>query len=108
MTISQLFARLIREEAGVLTFEWVLLISVIVIGIVGGLTAARDAIVSELGDVAGAAVAIDQSFSVNADPWLGRNAFSFDDTNGGISTERPGEALSVPSQSVNDVGSSGT
>jgi Flp pilus assembly pilin Flp len=105
MTINQLLARLVRDEAGVLTFEWVLLISVLIIGIVGGLTAARDAIISELGDVAGAAVAIDQSFSVNADPWLGRNAMSFDDTSAGVGTERPGESMSVPSQTVNDVGS---
>ncbi|MGD9645121.1 MAG: hypothetical protein AB7U73_05370 [Pirellulales bacterium] len=105
MTINQLLGRLIRDEAGVLTFEWVLLISVLVIGIVGGLTAARDAIVSELGDVAGAAVAIDQSFTVNADPWLGRNAMNFDDTAAGVGTQRSGEPLSVPSQTVSDVGS---
>lgn len=104
MTINQLFRRLIREEAGVLSFEWVLLITVLVIGIVGGLTAARDAIIAELGDVAGAAVAIDQSFSVNADPWLGRNAMSYDDTNGGISTYRPGDEKTVPSQTVVDYG----
>src|SRR5690349_3610262 len=104
MTINRLFARLLRDDAGVLTFEWVLLISVLVIGIVGGLTAARDAIVSELGDVAGAAVAIDQSFTVNADPWLGRNAMNYDDTSAGVSTSRSETTLSVPSQTVNDVG----
>ncbi len=104
MTINRLLARLVREDAGVLTFEWVLLISVLVIGIVGGLTAARDAIISELGDVAGAAVAIDQSFTVNADPWLGRNAMNFDDTAAGVGTSREETSLSVPSQTVNDVG----
>lgn len=59
-------ARLWREDEGVLTFEWILLITVIVIGIVGGLSGVRDAIIDELGDVAGAAVSIDQSYTVTA------------------------------------------
>jgi len=53
-----------REEDGVLSFEWTLLLTLLTIGIVGGLTAARDAIIDELGDVAEAAQAIDQSFSL--------------------------------------------
>ena len=41
-----------RRRRGVLTLEWVLLITVVVIGIIGGLGAVRNAIVSELQDVA--------------------------------------------------------
>ena len=55
-----------REEDGVLSFEWTLLLTLLTIGIVGGLAAARDAIIDELGDVAEAAQAIDQSFSLSA------------------------------------------
>ena len=54
--------RLYNDESGVLTFEWILLITVLVIGIVGALSAVRDAINTELGDVAEAMVALDQSY----------------------------------------------
>lgn len=52
------------EQDGVLSFEWTLLLTLLVIGIVGGLAAARDAVIDELGDVAEAAQGIDQSFSL--------------------------------------------
>jgi Flp pilus assembly pilin Flp len=55
-----------REQDGVLSFEWTLLLTLLTIGIVGGLAAARDAIIDELGDVAEAAQGIDQSFSLAA------------------------------------------
>jgi len=54
-----------RDEVGVLTFEWILLITVIVIGIVGGLSAVRDATVDELGDVSEGMVSLDQSYWIN-------------------------------------------
>jgi Flp pilus assembly pilin Flp len=57
-------AQLWREDDGVLSFEWTLLLTLLTIGIVGGLAAARDAIIDELGDVAEAAQGIDQSFSL--------------------------------------------
>ncbi len=41
-----------RRRRGVLTFEWILLITLLVIGIIGGLSAVRDAIVLELKDLA--------------------------------------------------------
>jgi Flp pilus assembly pilin Flp len=53
-----------KEEDGVLSFEWVLLVTLLTIGIVGGLAAARDAIIDELGDVAQAMLALDQSYSI--------------------------------------------
>lgn len=58
----KLASRCWRDERGVLTFEWVLLITLVVLGVVGGLSAARDAMTSELGDVAGAIEAVDQSY----------------------------------------------
>ena len=44
--------RIMKDESGVLTFEWILLITVLVIGLVGALSAVRDALNTELGDVA--------------------------------------------------------
>ena len=55
-----------REDDGVLSFEWTLLLTLLTIGIVSGLTAARDAIIDELGDVAEAAQGLDQSYSLAA------------------------------------------
>ena len=60
--------RFFKEESGVLTFEWILLITVLVIGIVGGLSAVRDAMICELADVTGAMVALDQSYYILF-PW---------------------------------------
>jgi Flp pilus assembly pilin Flp len=53
-----------QEDDGVLSFEWVLLLTLLVIGIVGGIAAARDAIIDELADLAQAAVALDQSYTL--------------------------------------------
>ncbi len=58
----------VQSDEGVLTFEWVLLITVLVIGIVGGLSAVRDAVIVELGDVAEAMAALDQSYTI-LQPW---------------------------------------
>ena len=52
------------EQDGVLSFEWTLILTLVVIGIVSGLAGARDAIIDELGDFAEAAQGIDQSFSL--------------------------------------------
>ena len=53
-----------KEEDGVLAFEWTLLVTMLTIGIVTGLAAARDGIIDELGDVAQAMLALDQSFTI--------------------------------------------
>jgi Flp pilus assembly pilin Flp len=54
-----------REEDGVLSFEWTLLVTLLTIGIVSGLSAARDGIIDEFGDAAQAMVALDQSFTID-------------------------------------------
>jgi Flp pilus assembly pilin Flp len=66
--VKSLLNRVWKEDEGVLTFEWILLITVLVIGIVGGLSAVRDAMITELGDVAQAMIALDQSYTILA-PW---------------------------------------
>ncbi len=53
------------EDEGVLTFEWVLLVTLLTIGVVSGLAAARDAVIDELGDVAQAMMALDQSYTID-------------------------------------------
>jgi Flp pilus assembly pilin Flp len=56
--------RIWKEEDGVLSFEWALLTTLLTIGIVGGIAAARDAIIDELGDVAQVMLAVDQSYHI--------------------------------------------
>jgi hypothetical protein len=41
-----------RRRRGVLTLEWILLVTVIVIGVIGGLGAVRSATLGELKDLA--------------------------------------------------------
>jgi hypothetical protein len=66
--VKSLFNRVWKEDEGVLTFEWILLITVLVIGIVGGLSAVRDAMIEELGGVAAAMLSLDQSYTI-LQPW---------------------------------------
>ncbi len=66
--MKSLLNRVWTEDEGVLTFEWILLITVLVIGIVGGLSAVRDALITELGDVAEAMISLDQSYTI-LQPW---------------------------------------
>jgi hypothetical protein len=53
------------QDDGVLSFEWVVLVSLLTLGIVAGLTAARDAIIDELGDAAQAMLCLDNSYSID-------------------------------------------
>ncbi len=62
--MKRLLLSMWQEDDGVLSFEWVLILTVVVIGIVVGVSAARDAIVEEVGDTAEAAVALDQSYVI--------------------------------------------
>ncbi len=58
-------SRVWREEDGVLSFEWTLVVTLLAIGIVAGLAGARDAILDELGDAAQAMLALDQSMTID-------------------------------------------
>lgn len=53
-----------KEEDGVLSFEWTMLVTLLTFGVVSGLSGARDAIIDEMGDVAQAMLALDQSFTI--------------------------------------------
>lgn len=62
--MKKVLARVWKEDDGVLSFEWILLLTLLTIGIVGGIAAARDAIIDEFGDVAQAMLALDQSYTI--------------------------------------------
>jgi Flp pilus assembly pilin Flp len=63
--VKSCLKRLWSEDEGVLTFEWVMLVTLLTIGVVSGLAGARDAIIDELGDVAQAMLALDQSYRID-------------------------------------------
>lgn len=58
-------ARLWRENDGVIAFEWIVLLTVLTIGIASGIGAIRDALSDELGDVTQSVLGIDQSYSIS-------------------------------------------
>jgi Flp pilus assembly pilin Flp len=66
--VRNLLHRMWVEDGGVLTFEWVVLVTVLVVGIVGGVSAVRDAMITELGDIAAAVISADQSYTL-LQPW---------------------------------------
>ena len=63
--MKKMFARMMKEDDGVLSFEWILLVTLLTIGIVSGISAARDAIIDEFGDVAQAMLSLDQSYTID-------------------------------------------
>jgi Flp pilus assembly pilin Flp len=77
--MKQVLRSLWTETDGVLSFEWTLLCVIIVFGIVSGLSAIRDVLIDELGDMAEAVIAFDQSFSFAGIPALGIPPSQFND-----------------------------
>lgn len=61
--VTSTVAQMWHEEDGVLSFEWSLLGVLLIFGIVSGLSAVRDGVISELADSAQAILRIDQSYS---------------------------------------------
>jgi len=65
-----------KKEAGfIVSAELVLIATILVIGMIVGMVAIRDATVAEMGDVAEAIGAIDQSYSFEGINDLGTNAW---------------------------------
>lgn len=63
-----------RDETGNLTLEWIFMLSLLVLGIAGGIASVRNAMILEAGDDAGAAVSLNASYSVAAPPTLSINS----------------------------------
>jgi Flp pilus assembly pilin Flp len=82
--MRRLVNRLWREDDGVLSFEWTLLVVLVVIGIIGGLGAARDVVIDELGDTAEAVLQFDQSYSFVGLPDFGIPGSDYEDDLGTV------------------------
>ena len=96
--MRQLINNLWQEDDGVLSFEWTIIAVVIVFGIVGGLAAGRDAIIDELGDLAEAVMAFDQSFSFAGIPGV---------IDGAEYTDTPGVLTDCSRQAAGSLGIEG-
>ena len=64
--MKQFCLAIVREEDGILTAEWILFFTLMVIGLVSGLAAMRDALIDELADGAEAMIALDQSYAIDS------------------------------------------
>lgn len=62
--MKNLLSRLWSETSGVLSFEWITLNSVVALGVVGGISTVRDALVDEMADLAEAMTSLDQSYTI--------------------------------------------
>ncbi|MDO4551876.1 MAG: hypothetical protein Q4C96_11585 [Planctomycetia bacterium] len=60
--------RILKEESGFITFEWIMLMTVLVTGIGGTVATTHQALTSELTDVADAIISLDQSYYISS-PW---------------------------------------
>ena len=69
-----------REQDGVLSFEWIILLTLLAFGVVAGLTGARDAVIDELGDASEVLHSLDQSFVLPGDEELGIETITHEDT----------------------------
>lgn len=57
---------LILDEDGALSFEWILITTLLVLGVVGGMAAVRDAFVISYGSGVQAVSGLDQNFGLDA------------------------------------------
>ena len=60
-----MFKRFWHEEAGVLTYEWIMLTTVLVTGVAAGLAEVRDAINNDLAALAQSITALDASLNTS-------------------------------------------
>jgi len=63
--------RLWCEDEGILTFEWIMLLTLLVIGVIGGVAAIRDAITNQASGVVGAMLSLNKSYYVTAPTAVG-------------------------------------
>jgi len=57
-----------KAKKGVLTFEWMVILTVLVIGIVGGVASMRNGLNTKAKDVSGAVTALKCNYTISAAP----------------------------------------
>jgi len=63
LTMRQVFSRLWKDEDGIVALEYLLVATIIGLGLIAGITAVRQAIVTELVELAAAITNINQAYS---------------------------------------------
>lgn len=105
--------RIWNDESGLLTFEWVMLFTLLVIGIAGGVSAIRNALIIEASDTAGAIVTLQQSYEISGSGGITISDKSI--TNGekveelnGLASSYTDKAGQINVEAAADVGGSGS
>ncbi len=76
-----MFAKLLRDESGIIDASTYLLMTTIVaIGMIAGLTSLRDSVVQQFGDVALGLEHLDQTYTINATIGTQVKTFGYIDT----------------------------
>jgi hypothetical protein len=91
----------IDQDGFVITSELLLIVTILVIGLIVGMVAVRDAVVQELGDVAAAIGALDQSYQYNGTTSACATQGAF--TSGGQFVDQPDQCDPPSDNSVNAV-----
>lgn len=68
LTGNKMIKNVWTDEKGILSFEWIFVITVLCIGILGGLALLRDAMILEAGETAEAMLKLDTAYTVQTPP----------------------------------------
>jgi Flp pilus assembly pilin Flp len=84
--MSKLFLKMWKDDAGIVAFEYLLVATIIGLGLVVGLTAVSVALNAELTELAQAILTLDQSYSIASQSTCVsiKNGSSAQDTNGSV------------------------
>jgi hypothetical protein len=101
----KLVKRLWSDEAGfIVSAELILIATIVVIGLLVGLAAVRDGIVSELSDVAGALQDVNQSYSIDGVVGHNANTAGFDFIDGTDECDSPDQTAAQADNCINFAG----
>ena len=76
-----MFAKLLKDETGIVDVSsYLLLATIVAIGMIAGLTTLRDSMVQQFGDVALGLEHLDQTYSINATIGTQVKQFGYQDT----------------------------
>jgi Flp pilus assembly pilin Flp len=89
--MRKLFVKMWKDDAGIVAFEYLLVATIIGLGLVAGLSAVSVALNAELTELAQAILALDQSYSFTAVSTCtgNKSGSSAADTNGGVAFAAP-------------------
>jgi Flp pilus assembly pilin Flp len=100
--MRKLFLKMWKDDAGIVAFEYLLVATIVGLGLVVGLSAVSVALNAELTELAQAILALDQTYSVASQSTCvsSKNGSSAQDTNGSVSYGFTLQATTGPTQAT--------